>query len=365
MLEDLDVGVRLGLLEARDGAYGFRHAIVREVLDASTASPRRAFLHREAARVLSGCRLGSTAGRPPCAAERCEGTRLDGADCGEPIAADRFDYATALDLATEAVDADDTADARVQRATVQLRLTHFDAAQVDAEHAIARDADARALEVAGSVAYYSKDFERAAALGAALIEQASGAVQRVQGQVIRARALHAMGDVAAADELLTRAMATCRRQRLRPPTSVYAFLKVHTGEIRLALSAIETSPYAAADAVSTIYTPVHGYAAHGYALATCGRAGEALDVLERAADEARRRGLTRYESLGVNLGAWVLRNIGEPAHARESNAGRAVGARETAYRELEVYATLDPCDDLIAAGDVAAASAVRSSKRAP
>ena len=148
------------------------------------------------------------------------------------IAADRFDYATALDLATEAIEADDTADARIQRATVQLRLTHFDAAQTDAGRALSSDADARALEVAGSVAYYHKDFERAASLGDALIQQASGAIQRVQGQVIRARALHAMGDVPGADELLTRAMATCRRQRLRPPTSIYAFLKVHTGEIR-------------------------------------------------------------------------------------------------------------------------------------
>jgi tetratricopeptide (TPR) repeat protein len=272
------------------------------------------------------------------------------------IAADRFDYATALDLATEAIGADDTADARIQRATVQLRLTHFEAAHIDTERAISSDADARSLEVAGSVAYYRKDFERAAALGDALIQQASGATQRVQGQVIRARALHAIGDVPGADELLTRAMATCRKQRLRPPTSVYAFLKVHTGEIRLALSAIETSPYAAADAVSTIYTPVHGYAAHGYALATSGRAAEALAVLERATVEARRRGLTRYESLSVNLGAWVLRNIGEPEHARESNEVALAGARETAYRELEVYATLDPCEDFIEDGNAVAAN---------
>ena len=359
LLEDLDVGVRLGLLEARDGAYGFRHAIVREVLDASTTSPRRALLHREAARVLSGM----PAADPLLVAHHA---RLSGAKgiaskalvAASRIAADRFDYATALDLATEAIEADDTADARIQRATVQLRLTHFDAAQTDAGRALSSDADARALEVAGSVAYYHKDFERAASLGDALIQQASGAIQRVQGQVIRARALHAMGDVPGADELLTRAMATCRRQQLRPPTSIYAFLKVHTGEIKLALNAVETSPYAAADAVSTIYTPVHGYAAHGYALATSGRAGEALDVLERATDEARRRGLTRYESLGVNLGAWVLRNIGEPAHARESNGVALVGASEAAYRELEVYATLDPGDDFIAEGNAVAANGV-------
>jgi hypothetical protein len=159
-------------------------------------------------------------------------------------------------------------------------------------------------------------------------------------------------------------MATCRKQRLRPPTSIYAFLKVHTGEIGLALNAIETSPYAAVDAVSTIYTPVHGYLAHGYALATCGRAGEALEVLERATAEGRRRGVTRYASAAVNMGAWVLRNIGEVGRARECNSVALLGARESLYRELEVYAVLDPCDDPVAERDVAAASDALTPARA-
>ena len=76
-------------------------------------------------------------------------------------------------------------------------------------------------------------------------------------------------------------MTASRKHKLRQPTSVYAFLKVQMGEAGLAISAIEASPYATLDAVSTIYTPVHGYLAHGYALATCGRASEALGVLER------------------------------------------------------------------------------------
>jgi DNA-binding SARP family transcriptional activator len=357
LLEDLDVGVRLGLLEARDGAYGFRHAVVREVLDASTTSPRRALLHREAARVLSGM-PGSD---PLLVAHHA---RLSGAralasaalTAASRIAADRFDYPTALDLATEAIDADDTSDARVQRAIAHLRLTRFEAAQADAERAIGSAADPRALEVAGSVAYYCRDFGRAATLGDALIQQATGPSQRVQGQVIRARALHAIGDVAAADHLMEQAMADCRQHRLRQPISVYAFLKVHMGEAGLAISAVEASPYAAVDTVSTIYTPVHGYLAHGYALATCGRGGEALDVLERASAEGRRRGLTRYSALGVNMAAWVLRNIGDVARARESNAAALEGARESMYRELEVYALLDPCDDAIAERDTGAAT---------
>ncbi|MFI5285093.1 MAG: ATP-binding protein [Candidatus Dormibacteria bacterium] len=357
LLEDLDVGVRLGLLEARDGAYGFRHAIVREVLDASTASPRRALLHREAARVLSGL-PGSD---PLLVAHHA---RLSGArsiassalTAASRIAADRFDNATALGLATEAIEADDTADARIQRAVVQLRLTRFEAAQADAERAVEISSDARALEVAGSAAYYCRDFERAAALGEALVQQSSETGQRVQGQVIRARALHAIGDVAAANDLMDRAMAECRKHRLRPPTSVYAFLKVHMGEADVAINAIESSPYAAVDAVSTIYTPVHAYLAHGYALGTCGRASESLAVLERAVAESRRRGLTRYAALGVNLGAWVHRNIGDLARARAGNQEALEGARDSAYPDLEVYAVLDPCDDAIAEGEAVIAS---------
>jgi tetratricopeptide (TPR) repeat protein len=279
------------------------------------------------------------------------------------IAADRFDYATALDLATEAIDADDTSDARIQRAVVQLRLARFEAAQADAEHAIESTVDSRALEVAGSVAYYCRNFERAATLGDALIQQASEPAQQVQGQLIRARALHALGDVEGADDLMERAMAACRKHRLRQPTSVYAFLKVHMGEAGLAISAIEASPYAATDAVSTIYTPVHGYLAHGYALATCGRAGEALGTLERASAEGRRRGLTRYAALGVNLGAWVLRNIGDIARARARNEEALEGARDSAYRDLEVYALLDPCDDAIAERDAATANRAIESAR--
>ena len=364
LLEDLDVGVRLGLLEARDGAYGFRHAIVREVLDASTTSPRRALLHREAARVLSG----SPASDPLLVAHHA---RLSGArslasaalTAASRIAADRFDYDTALALATEAVDADDTSAARVQRAIVHLRLTRFDAAQADAEHAIDAGSDPQALEVAGSAAYYNRDFRRAATLGEALVEQAGEPSQRVQGQLIRARALHALGDVGGADVLMEQAMAASRKHKLRQPTSVYAFLKVHMGQAGLAISAVEASPYATLDAMSTIYTPVHGYLAHGYALATCGRAGEALGIFDRATAEGRRRGLTRYAALGVNFNAWVLRNIGDVAHARAGNAEALEGARESAFRDLEVYAILDPCDDALADSDVAAATRAITSAR--
>ena len=193
--------------------------IVREVLDASTGSPRRALLHREAARVLS---------RPPGSDPLlvAHHARLSGAQAlassaliaASRIAADRFDYATALDLATEAIDAGDTTDARIQRAIVLLRLTRFEEAQADAERAIetrSRLASARGRRIGRLLL---QGFRPCGSARAALIEQASDASQRVQGQVIRARALHAMGDVAGADDLMEQAMARiCREHRLRQP----------------------------------------------------------------------------------------------------------------------------------------------------
>ena len=84
LLEDLDVGVRLGLLEAGDGVYRFRHAVVRDVLDASTVSPRRALLHREAARrALRPPRIGSTPRRAPRPPERRQSAGIVCADCRE------------------------------------------------------------------------------------------------------------------------------------------------------------------------------------------------------------------------------------------------------------------------------------------
>jgi hypothetical protein len=59
----------------------------------------------------------------------------------------------------------------------------------------------------------------------------------------------------------------------------------------------------------------------------------------------------------------VLRNIGETAHARECNAVAVEAARESVYRELEVYALLDPCDDALAAHDVSEATSALAAAR--
>ena len=356
LLDHLDRGVHLGLLEERGGSYGFRHAVVREALDSATTSTRRALLHREAVRALA-----ARQGADPMAI--AHHARLSGAKTLESaaltaasrIAAERFDYAMALALSDEAISADDTPAARTQRAITHLRLARYEEARADSEQAAHRGVDPQSWEVAGAIAYYCRDFSSARAFGDAVCDHAKDPRQRVQGLVIRGRALHAAGEVAAAEASLETAMEVCRRRGLRRPAPIYGFLKVHVGDPLAAIRAIESSPDASTEALSTIYTPVHADLALGYALATTGRAGAALRVLGRAADEAGRRGLIRYTSLAANLRAWVHRNCEEPGQADEGNRAARAGANSSGYRECEVYAVLDLGEAAAREGDVGAA----------
>ncbi|MGA7987964.1 MAG: AAA family ATPase [Candidatus Dormiibacterota bacterium] len=356
LLGVLEQGIRLQLLEERDGTYVYRHEIVREALELSVGSPRRALLHREAARALTA----QPGADPLLIAHHARlsgaaGLASDALTAASGIAAARFDYATALRLADEAITAMDTTAARLRRATVLLAMTRYADARDDAEVAVARGDQLRAYEVAGAIAYYCRDFARAATLGSALLENAETNEQSVQAHVIQARALHAEGDLHAAAHHVDGALRICRRYRIPQPTAVFAWFKVQAGDPDAAITALESSTFGARETASTIYTPAHAHFIYGYALATCGRAGEALRVLERASDEAHRRGLVRYGSLGINMSSWVLRNIGESQRARECNHRARESARATGYPELEVYAVLDLCDDDLASGDTVAA----------
>lgn len=365
LLGVLEQGIRLQLLEDRDGAYAYRHEIVREALELSVGSPRRAQLHRDAARALTA----QPGADPLLIAHHARlsgaaGIASDALTAASGIAAARFDYATALRLADEAITAMDTTAARLRRATVLLAMTRYEDARDDAEVAVTQGDQLRAYEVAGAIAYYCRDFARAATLGSALLENAETHEQRVQAHVIQARALHAEGDLRAAGRHVDAALRICRRYRIRQPTAVFAWFKVQAGDPGAAITALEFSTFGTRETDSTIYTPAHARFIYGYALATCGHAGEALRVLERASDEAQRRGLARYGSLGTNMSSWVLRNVGESQRARECNHSARESAKVTGYPELEVYAVLDLCDDDLASGDTDPAKARLSEARA-
>lgn len=350
VIDHLEQGARLAFLEERETVFAFRHAIVRDALAAAAGSVRRAFLHREAARLLADApdvdpmQLADHA--------RLSGERETAARAltrASVIAARRFDHTAALELVNEGLAQLETTEGLLQRARIRLAQARYSDAEADAERAVERGDDIRALEVAGAIAYYRRRFDHAQSLAAVLVQRTEEAPLRLGGLIVGARAAHAAGDLSAAAALFEEAAETAQRTGLPPPAAVHAFFLVHCGEAARALSVLRGAD-AAAETLSSVYTPVHRHFIGGYALATCGRASEALDRWRRGAAEAERFGLVRYLSLCNNMQSWVLRATGELAQARERNLEGRAGAQAADYRELEGYAILDLCETSLLEG---------------
>ncbi len=353
IVDQLEQGVSLGFLEERRATFTFRHEIVREALAAGMTEPRRAALHREAARVMSRRRHAD----PLVTAEHArrsgeDGIAAEALTAASAIAAGRHDLGTALTLADEAVAFDANTAALLQRARVLLWLGRYDEAGRDADAAVTNRDDPRALEIAGAVAYYRRRFERSAALARSLLKQTNDDALRLAALVVGARATHASGDVRGALTLIEQAQSLAVATALPEPRSVHAFIHVHMGAADRALELLDGAQSAGAStgSASTAYTPVHEHFIRGYAQATCGRVSDALRSWSRGASEAERQGLVRYGSLRTNFTSWIYRSAGDMQRAREANEAARDGGRAVDYRELEVYAILDLCEiELLAA----------------
>jgi hypothetical protein len=364
VIDDLEQGARLAFLDERDTGFAFRHSIVRDALAGSAGALRRAWLHREAARLL----VERADADPMQLAEhaRLSGERETAAVAlarASAIAAGRFDLAMARTLVDEGLAQRETTQGLLQRARINLAQARYHEAEADAEAAVERGDDIAALEVAGAVAYYRRRFEHSRALGDSLVRRSDDHTPQLAGLIIGARAAHAAGDLHEAAALIERADDVARRASLPPPSAVHAFLEVHRGDAAGALRVLAESD-SAIDTRSTAYTPVHRHFVGGYALATCGRAAEALERWERGAVEAERFGLVRYLNLCNNMQSWVLRGIGELAHARERNLEGRAGGHAADYRELEGYAILDLCETAMLSGDRDGASRLLNDARA-
>jgi DNA-binding SARP family transcriptional activator len=357
VIDHLEQAGRLAFLEERQGAFVFRHDIVRDALAAGAGALRRAWLHREAAQALA-----TRASADPLAlAEhaRLSGERRIAADAlarASAIAMERFDHATALTLVDESLAFEVTTPALLQRARIHLWRGRYPDAERDADTALERGDDLRALEVGGAIAYYRRRFTRAHSLATALLERSDDAALQLGGLIIGARAAHASGDLGGALRLFQRALPLARRNALPEPASVYAFLEVHRGDTGHALRLLEDPARMRRGTASTAYTTAHDHFIGGYALATCGRLSEALVQWQRGATEAERQGLVRYQALCMNLSSWVYRGIGEFHLARQANDAARDAGRAVDYRELEAYAVLDICETAMLEDDHDAAA---------
>lgn len=359
VLGHLDEGLRRGFLVERDGAIEFRHGLVRDALAASTTAPRRAWIHREAARLL-GQR------RDPNPLEVARHARLGGDDAlaaegltaAAAIARSRLDIEGAEAMLDEAIERCDHVAARLQRARTRMAHDDLAGAEEDALEAQARGAGAEALELRAWAARNRHDMDAAMRLGRAGAAAATDPTTRASCQLAVALAHRGVGELQQADELL----ADVARSGPDPSIGLDAWigaLRVHQGSPEEALELLEPLLGSQAGPMHSFWVE-HVLQMTAHAFGMVGRITEALAVIDRLDRELeRRRTGVRYAGMPTTYRSWLLRSVGDPAAVDAAEAA----VDDAASSEVRTQARLDLTDGLLLLrGDVDAAD--RSLRRA-
>jgi DNA-binding SARP family transcriptional activator len=356
LLEHMDTGVRERIIEERGGVLAFRHELVREALVADTTAARRAYIHREAARVLR-----DRPGHDPLevawhaqrggAFEDAAATLIDAA----AIASDRYDTLAAEDLLGRAIGLHDTTRARIARARARIARWDMDGAREDARHALDHGGGAEALEVAAWVEYYRRDYDLAFRYAEEAVERSDDDGLRSSCLGMTGRVLHAKGDLDGGDERLTEATAAA-------PPSVRGFTRVWLAGVRMHQGrpdeAIELVDLAMMQPswLGHPFARHHGQMFRVLALGQRGRLTEALASTEagRAASlESGEQG-QRFVIVADNVRSWLLRSVGRLSEADDLSVqscelGAAYGP---STNEMRCAAMLDLIDGRLFAGDL-------------
>jgi DNA-binding SARP family transcriptional activator len=236
-------------------------------------------------------------------------------------------------------------DPLVQRARAELAVADFDAARRDADEAVRRGAGASALEVAGWVAYYDRDFGSALRFAELAARTAWDDERRTSALTLAGRVRHSRGDLVGAERDLKAAVASTVAG-VRGTGEVWlGSLRVHQGQFE---EAIGLSVKGAVDAAAVRHPFIipHALWARVYSLGALGRVAEALDaaqLFETAVDELGPAG-QRYRPVLDNHWGWILAAVGrtEEAHERHrralDTAGRFTEPRHHALFDLTLAA---------------------------
>ncbi|MBF6557570.1 MAG: AAA family ATPase [Acidimicrobiales bacterium] len=355
LLEHLEAGLRSLIIEERSATLAFRHELVREALAEDTTAARRAFAHREAARVLHG-----RPGHDPM--EVAWHARLGG-DVATAVVAlvdaaatagSRFDLRLAEELLSEAISLQDSVEARVARARVRIARFDLDGAEADASCALELGGGPASLEVAGWAAYYKRDYELGLRRAEEAVERSEDPAVRASCHTLSGRILHASGHLPEADRRLSDAVAGA-------PSDVRGVAQVFLGGLRIHQGRIERGCELVDRALldpSRLGHPFalhHGYLFRALGLGMQGRPVEALVAVEAGralAIEAGEPG-TRFVSVQDNLRSWVLRNLGllEQADECTQRALALAGGQRSSMSEMYFAGRLDLIEGLLLAGD--------------
>lgn len=236
-------------------------------------------------------------------------------------------------------------DPLVQRARAALAAVDFDAARRDASEAVGRGAGASALEVAGWVAYYDRDFPAALRHAELAARTAWDDERRTSALTLSGRVRHSRGDLKGAERDLEEA-AQSTVAGVRGTGEVWlGNLRTHQGRFMEGLALAERGAVDAAAMRHPFVIP-HATWARIYAFGALGRVAEATEAMETLGtilDELGPAG-DRYRPVLDNFWGWILAATGrvEDAHAHHrravAQAGRFTEPRHHALFDLALAA---------------------------
>lgn len=360
LIEHLELAASSGLLIERGMGFAFRHELERDVLEASAGSARRALVHREAARVM--------ATRPDpdpltVAIHARGGGEVSLATEWFTRAADvamaRYDVEAAIAHIDSALALGDAPSAHAARARALMAGGRFDEAAEHAERAVAGDGGASALEIAGWVAYYRRNYEGARALADEGVRRAEDTGLRVSCLALGGRVRHGAGDLADATSQLETAAHEDAPPEVRGLAAVWlAQARTHQGRPDDALALLD-APLVDPDRIAHPFAGLHGRFVRALALGQLGRVREALVACAALDTAIARSGEVgaRMAAPAANIRAWLMRWSRRPAEADDLNEFAVSITDPTSSRSEAHYAALlDLADGRMLAGDEAGAA---------
>ena len=352
LLDHLEEGVRRGLLIEQPTGFAFRHDLVRDALEASAGTSRRALVHREAGRILAArsrtdpsavayhARLGGDE-------ELAAGALVEAA----AVASARFDQLEALRLLDEALDMVDSLAGRLLRARVLIMMGDYERASGEVDAAVGMGGGAAALELGAWAAHYRRDFATAVHLADEGARVAEDVDQRVGCLTVGGWVSQCRGDLRGAERRLEEADREARGI-WRPVTEVWlGGLRVHQGRCDEAVVLIRPATINQAVGVHG-HPALHAYLFAALAFANVGRCEDALAAAATIDGEASRTGATRWEGRADNVRGWILRGLGEWRAADEANARGLERSAAVGMREPMAHAHLDLAAGALVAQDL-------------
>ena len=353
LLDDVELGAARRLLIESDGAFAFRHDLIRAALAASATVGRAALLHREAARLLNN-RIDAD---PIMVAHHAQlGGDLELASrslrAAAVRAAERFDHATAEGLLDDAIRLHPDAEGWLDRARVRTRRGRY----VEAYDDVARCSGAAALEVGAWASYFDRRFDQALqyAQDGELVADDSGI--RARCLTVGGRTHHAAGDLESAEQQLGAAVELATGADRIVASAWLGVLRAHQSRVAEALRLLRpVTRYSGVEHTSAL---LHALLFTGHAWALAGYPQAALSAFEQYTAEVERRQVPRFAGRGVNFAGWVLRSTGAIARGVDHHLEALEAADHGGIPEVRIAALEDLAEARLVAEDPDGAAAL-------